>query len=86
MLTIETMFYLAGIILLVINILYYKSTKKFFRNACVGILTGLIALVPAHYILDACGISLMMNYASASASALLGIPGVILMVVYTVAL
>lgn len=76
--------YSVCIIILIINIMYYKSTKYPWRNGLIGSIGGIVIMIPTQLILQYLGFSLMINYFTLAVSLLLGIPGVIIMGVYTI--
>lgn len=82
--SLDTLFYIICIILLIINFMYYKSTKHPFKYAFVGGVSGMVFLIPAVFALQYFGIQLAINYSTLILSALLGIPGVILTGIYTI--
>lgn len=71
----------AIIILAVIMCIYYSKSKHRFTKLLFGALTGVGMLYAAHFLLAAAGITLSANLFTLSVSAILGIPGVVLLVV-----
>lgn len=69
------------IILAVIMCIYYAKSKHRFTKLLFGAVTGVGMLYAAHFLLSAAGISLSANLFTLSVSAILGIPGVILLVI-----
>lgn len=82
--SIETLFYTICIILFIINIMYYKSTKNPIKKGLIGAASGIAAMIPTGLFMSMAGLPLALNYTTLLLSALLGIPGVILLVIYTV--
>lgn len=74
-------FLLGGLIVLfVIMGCYYARSRKRMRKMFFGTLTGVAVLYPATLILTAFGITLTMNLFNVTVAAILGIPGVALIV------
>lgn len=74
-------FLLGGIVILfVIMGCYYARSNKKFRKMLFGTLSGVAVLYPATLIMTAFGLTLSMNLFNVAVSAILGIPGVVLIV------
>lgn len=80
----EVLLYTICILLIIINVLYFRKQKRKWRTALVGMGSGVAALIPLHFLLEMSGISLAINYFTLLASMAMGIPGVILMLIYSV--
>lgn len=77
---IKEIYLCAGIIVLFVVMLgYYIKTKRRFVKLFAGVLCGIGALYPAGFIVAALGGVLQLNVFTASVSALLGIPGVLML-------
>lgn len=72
------------IIILFINIWYYKSTKHPWRNGIIGSAAGIAVMIPTQMVLEYFSFPFILNYFTIAISLLLGIPGVILSVIYTI--
>ena len=73
---------LAGIaVLFVIMGIYYARSRHRYRKMFFGALTGVAALYPASLAMTAAGIPVAMNLFNVTVSAILGIPGVMLLLV-----
>ena len=81
---VEYLLYTICIFLFIINVMYYKSTKNPWRNGLIAGASGVICFFPVQMLLQYLGFSLAINYFTLALSVLLGIPGVILMGIYTV--
>lgn len=76
--------YTACCIIAIINIWYCKSTKHPWKSGFLGGVSGILALIPAQFLLGYFGFSFAINLMTMLLSLLLGIPGVILCAVYTI--
>ncbi len=74
--------YTICILLLIINLLYYKSTGKFFKNGFIGVLSGEISLGAIYLLSSFLGFGIAINPFTVIISGLLGAPGVILMLIF----
>lgn len=73
-----TVFALAGIVMLI----YYTRTRKPFRNALIGMTTGGLGLLGAHFFGSYIGMALTLNFFNTAVALVLGIPGVILLLIF----
>jgi len=72
---------LAGLALLFLIMgLYYAKSERRFQKMLFGSLSGVAALYPASLAAGAAGMSLSMNLFNLTVAAILGIPGVVLLV------
>lgn len=72
---------IAGLIILsVIMIVYYIKSKKKVSKFLVGVGSGLGSLLVFSYILGGAGYALSLNFVTIAISAILGIPGVALII------
>ncbi|MEG0692416.1 MAG: pro-sigmaK processing inhibitor BofA family protein [Oscillospiraceae bacterium] len=70
----------AGVIILaVIMIVYYSKCKRKFTKILFGLFSGVAVLYPVQILIAALGGSLYVNIFTISVSAILGIPGVVLL-------
>ncbi len=70
----------AGIaILLVITCAYYSKSKKRIRKMLFGSLSGIAVLYPVQLAMSSFGYGISMNLFTVAVSAVLGIPGVVLL-------
>ena len=76
----EGIFILGSIILCVIMFVYYIKSKKKISKFIVGVGSGLGSLLACSYILNGVGYAISVNFATLSISAILGIPGVALII------
>lgn len=67
------------IILAVIMIVYYSKCKRKFAKILFGVLSGVAVLYPVQIMISALGGDLYVNLFTISVSAVLGIPGVVLL-------
>lgn len=72
------------IFIMILNIMYYKFTKHPWRNGIFGTFSGPIFLIPSCLILQGLGFSALINYGSLLFSAVFGIPGVMMIIIYTI--
>ena len=77
----EVIFWGIWAVLGVIMLLYYLRRKRRVLSLLVGAVSGLLALLVVHYGGSLVGISPVLNPLHLVQSAVLGVPGVILMVV-----
>ena len=69
-----------GLILLaIVMIAYYAKCKRKFSKLLFGLFSGVLVLYPAQMMITALGGSLYVNIFTVSVSAILGIPGVVLL-------
>ena len=80
----QNLLYTLCIIIFIINVMYFKKRENKWRTAIIGMGSGVAALIPLHFLLQMSGIMLAINYFTILVSMVLGIPGVILMIIYTV--
>jgi hypothetical protein len=72
---------LGGIfVLFTVMFVYYRRCQGGLRRALLGGLTGIALLYPAQWILTSFGYALSFNLFTIAVSALLGIPGVALLI------
>lgn len=71
-------------ILFIINILYCKNIRHPWKSGFLGSISGILALIPATFLLHYFGFALTVNLFTMVLSAILGIPGVILCSIYTI--
>lgn len=78
----RTLFILFCVVLIIFYISYLRKTKNPFMNGFLGVVTGILFLIPACLIAQQVGIPLQVNYSTLGISAILGAPGVVLMMVF----
>lgn len=76
------LFWLVWVLLGIIMLIYYGRSKKPVRNAFIGMATGGAGLLGVHFLGGYIGLSLSLNLFNTLVSLLLGIPGVILLLVF----
>lgn len=65
----------------VIMLIYYGKTKKPVRNALIGMTTGGLGLLGAHFFGSSLSIGLGLNLFNTAVSLILGVPGVLLLII-----
>ena len=71
---------LTGIgVLFIVMGMYYARSRRRYRKMLFGSLTGIAALYPASLAMAAAGFPVTMNLFNVTVSAILGIPGVLLL-------
>ena len=68
-------------VLLVVNIIYYTKCKHKIRKFLVGSVLSMAMLYPIIKLLGNFGINIAFNYVTCITTAILGIPGIILLIV-----
>ena len=65
-----------------IMLAYYAHTRKPFRNALIGMTTGGLGLLGVHFFGETLGIGLALNLLNTMVSLVLGLPGVVMLVIF----
>jgi pro-sigmaK processing inhibitor BofA len=78
------LFLIAGLILLfIIMCIYYSKCKQKFIKVLFGLCSGIVVLYPVKLILSSFGILININIITITIAAILGIPGVALIVAFS---
>ncbi|MFZ2537426.1 MAG: pro-sigmaK processing inhibitor BofA family protein [Oscillospiraceae bacterium] len=75
----EVVLTISIIILAVIMLVYYSKCKRKFTKLLFGLFSGIVVLYPVQIMITAMGGSLYVNIFTLCVSAILGIPGVVLL-------
>ncbi len=82
----KVIFYFVCACLVVMNFYYFKSTKHFIKTCAISGVSGLIALIPTGLVCSYLALPFAINYSTILISAILGIPGVFMTLIYTLLL
>lgn len=75
----ELLLALGIVILTVIMLMFYSKCRRKFSKILFGFLSGVAVLYPISFLVTALGGTLCVNIFTVSVSAVLGIPGVVLL-------
>lgn len=81
--TMEIIITVVLFLLLILMAWYYMKCKQKFVKMLFGICSGVLMLYPAQMILSNFDVAININVMTVSLSAILGIPGVILIVAFS---
>lgn len=72
------------VLLFIIMLWYYKNAKRRISKFLFGVISGVVMLYPAGFIVSAMGGVLNVNLFSVAVSSVLGIPGVAVLLISSI--